>query len=85
VNAGSTAYVGPDAVSLFRAITLRSGLRLYRATGLKPNRSYTPTAMLTVASEYTGRRYKRGQFEQAENDLTVWIETMKAAMPIVRE
>ena len=74
-----------DGVDLFRAATIKSGLGLYRKTGMKPNRAWTPTAMLAAAGQITGKRYKRGQFQQAEDDLQIWIDACKAAMPIVDE
>ena len=78
-----TSFVGPDAVHLFRAKTIKSGLIMYANCGMKPNRAYTPSAMLKVAGEYTGKTYKRGQYRQAADDLQVWISTMLSALPVV--
>ena len=85
VQKGSTTFAGPDGVALYRAIALRSGLAMYAKCGLKPNRAWTPTAMLQAAGGITGKIYKRGQYQIAADDLTVWIEAMKAAIPITRE
>lgn len=82
-NAGGTSLVGPDAVALFRAVTIASGLRLYAKTGIKPNRSWTPTAMLAAATGITGKPYKRGQFLIAADDVDLWASTMKAALPVI--
>lgn len=79
---GGASFVGPDAVNLYRAITLRSALSLFAKTGMVPTRGVTATSMLAMASEYTGKKYKRGQHQQAANDMVTWIETMKAALPI---
>jgi hypothetical protein len=78
-----TSYVGPDAVQAFRALTIASGLRLYAKTGMKPNRAYTPTAMLKAATGITGKTYKRGAYVEAADDLQSWANEMKAALPIV--
>jgi hypothetical protein len=77
------SFVGPDAVALFRARVIASALRLYAKTGIKANRAYTPTNMLTAATSITGKRYKRGQYELAADDITAWADTMLAALPIV--
>lgn len=77
-----TAYVGKDAVSLFRARVIASALRLYAKTKIKANRAYTPKNMLAAATDITGKSYKRGQFEQAAADIDKWAAEMKAALPI---
>lgn len=79
---GGTSFVGPDAVNLFRAITLRSALSMYAKIGMVPTRGVTATSMLAMATTYTGKKYKRGQHQQAADDMVTWIETMKAALPI---
>lgn len=82
---GGTAFVGPDAVNLFRAMTLRTALAMYASHRMLMNRALSPAAMLTMAKEYTGKTYKRGEHRQASIDLEVWINTMKAAMPVVND
>jgi hypothetical protein len=79
---GGATFQGKDGVRLFQAIALKGGLKLYAATGMKPNRAWTPTAMLKLAESFTGKRYKRGQHQQAADDMTIWIDAMRAAMPI---
>ena len=79
---GGTTFAGPDAVNLFRAITLKSALSMYAACGMIPTRGVTATVMLKIAKEYTGKTYKRGEHAKAALDVSVWIETMKAAMPV---
>lgn len=79
----ATSFVGPDAVNLFRAATLASGLRMYANTGMRLTRHVSPTQMLKMAQQYTGKEYRRGQHMVAANDMKVWIDTMKAALPVV--
>lgn len=77
---GGMMFSGFDAVNLARAISARSALRLAKAgIGI---RGVNKTGLLKIASEYTGKAYKRGQYDLAMEDLTVWIETMKLALPI---
>jgi hypothetical protein len=52
---------------------------------MKMTRGASPTVLLGIAGEYTGKKYKRGQYDQAAQDLNVWIETMRAAMPVTVE
>ena len=79
------AFNGPDGVAIYRATVLASGLRLYAKTGMKPNRAWTPTAMLQAAGSITGTRYKRGQFEQAALDLKAWVDarTNNSEVPLL--
>lgn len=78
-----TAYVGPDATNFYRARVLQSSLRLYAKTGMIPTRGVTATVLLKLAEPYTGKKYKRGQHEQAAADMDAWISTMNAALPRV--
>jgi hypothetical protein len=82
---GGIIFKGPDAVAVFRAIVIANGLRLYARTGIKPNRAYTPTAMLKAASGITGKAYKRGQYAQAAADVSAWAEEARAKIPETAE
>jgi hypothetical protein len=80
---GCTTFAGPDAIHLMRAITLRASIRLYAKTGIKSTRAATPSLMLRIAKEYTGKDYKgRDKFDLAMADLDTWIATMRAALPV---
>lgn len=82
---GAISVTGPDAMLLYKAITLRSALQLYAKTKIRPTRHIGPTDMLELAGEFSRRKYKRGAFDEAISDLTVWINTMKVALPIIDE
>lgn len=69
---GSISFQGENAVEVFRARVIANGLRLYARTGMKPNRAYTPTAMIKAANEITGHVYCRGQYEAAAAALDEW-------------
>ncbi len=77
-----TVFEGPDAILLFKAMTLRSALKLHLRTGMFPTRGMNITRMLGLVSGFTGKKYTTRQREQAYDDLHNWVETMKAAMPI---
>lgn len=80
---GATSYVGTDGVALFRAIALHSGLLMYAKHRMMPNRSWTPTKMLSAASAITGKPYKRGAYLAAAEDVRLWTVAMKAAIPVL--
>jgi predicted transcriptional regulator len=81
---GVTAFVGPDAMALMRATSLRSAIRLLQA-GIVPARGFTLSRALKMAGEYTGKTYKRTQAEQARADLKIWCDEMNAALPHITE
>ena len=81
---GSLAALnGKDAIQLMRVQTIMSGIRLNIATNNKMQltRGATITRLLSMASEYTGKKYKRTQKQEALDDLNVWFQTMKSALP----
>lgn len=82
----STSFVGRDSVALYSAIAIRASLRLFVATKgkLKPTRNWTLREALASCTPYTGQTYRASQPEarRAVEDLTVWIETMKSALPV---
>lgn len=84
VGAGGTMFAGHDAVKLFQAVALRNGLKLLKA-GIKPSRGWTKAKALAACKQFTGKTYKWTQLDEAVADLNVWIETMKSAIPVVRE
>lgn len=65
---GSIIATG-EGINRFQAIIIKNAIKLYRNTGMKANRAYTPTNMLRTAGNITGKTYKRGQLEQAQADL----------------
>ncbi len=83
IGNGYTCYSGPDAVNLARAISLKAALRL-AMSGLSV-RGMPKTRLLKIATEYTGKKYKRGAYQEARDDLQVWIDNMRLALPIKDE
>lgn len=81
-HASGISFVGSDATQLYRAVVLKSSISLHQKCGMIPTRGMTITKLFQIASEFTGQRYKRGEHERAIADLTVWIETMKSALPV---
>lgn len=58
--------------ALYRALAIASGLRLYARTGLRPNKAWTPTAMMRVAREITGCTFPARAYEAAADALSRW-------------
>lgn len=62
--------------SVYRALAIKHGIKLWLKAGIKPNRAWTPTAMAMAASQITGEVYKgrrRADLEQAVMDLDRWL------------
>lgn len=62
---------------LYIAASLKVGLRLYAKSGIKPNRAWTPSAMLKQANKITGKTYKLGkrdEYLRAANDIQLVID-----------
>jgi len=80
---GGVTLSGPDAMSMVRAITVKSGITMHLRTGgrMMITRGWGITKLLAAAGGYTGKKYKRSQQQEAVDDLTVWIETMRSAIP----
>ena len=78
-----TAYVGYDATQLMRVRMLKGFIDLHKKTGLIPTRGVTITKMFRMAQQYTGQKYKRGEHDRACADLSVWINNMALALPVV--
>lgn len=79
------SFDGPDATRLYAAMALRAAIKLHKACGIIPTRGMTISKLFAAAKPYTGQSYKRGEHDRAMADLTTWIETMRSALPIVRE
>lgn len=64
----SGSFIDPDA---YRVLVLRQALRIHVVSGgkMRMTRTATPTRLLAMASEVTGRQYKRGQHAVALADI----------------
>jgi hypothetical protein len=80
---GSVSFTG-DAVQLYRAMALVSALKLAER-GLQVHRTMTRARTLRLASDLTGKRYKRGAYLAAAADVQAWVEACKASMPVIVE
>lgn len=78
----ATSYVGRDAIELFRADYLKVSIRLWLKNGMKPTRGVGIKKMLSMATVYTGRKYKTSEAAQAVDDLHNWVTCMVSALPI---
>lgn len=76
-----SAYVGEDATRLFQAKVIRQGLKACKI-GMRLTRNATPSHLFKMTGEFTGKTYKRGQYDQAIADLDLWISAMTCALPI---
>lgn len=80
---GGTMVTGQDGMRFVRAVTLWTSLECYVSSKGKiiPTRGMTITRMLAIATEFTGKKYKRSEAKQAAADVKVWADEMRAALP----
>jgi hypothetical protein len=69
--------ISPEA---YRLVALKQALKIHVMTQgrMKLTRTATPTRMLQMASEYTGKRYRRGQQDQALADIQQVLDNLVA-------
>lgn len=70
---GAICFSG-DSVPNYQIIVVRRAILLYRDTGMKANRAYTPTNMKRTAENLTGLTFKRG-------DWTAMAKALEALLP----
>lgn len=77
-NGGST-FTGSD-VDLFRLIVLAQALELYHKHKMITTRGATPTRLLRMAAEYTGRTFKGAtKYQDAADAVRAIAEAAKSA------
>ncbi len=81
-STGGVSITGPDAMLYFKAAHLRSALRLFARTGIKPTRGVGGRQLMALATEITGKAYKARAYDQAVADLDVWLQTMRGALHV---
>jgi len=64
----------PEQIKAYQAITLKHALLVYARTGMQVNTAYTPKNMLLGAEQITGKKFKRGQYQQAADALDEWVK-----------
>lgn len=78
-----SAFTGELGIKIYTAVAVRHGLMLYKDTGMKPNRNWTPTAMIAKAKEITRKTcIKPRGCNQAIKELNAWLEVN---VPIAKE
>lgn len=77
----AVCFVGPDATRYFQAGVLWTGLGLIKK-GIKPSRGVTKRGMLQLAGHLMGKTYKINQIDQARDDIRVWMNAMRSALPV---
>lgn len=54
----ATVFTGPTEVNRFAMIAVKNAIKLYKNTGMKANRAYTPTNMRAFVEKNTGKKFK---------------------------
>lgn len=86
-NGELSMAVGPDAMRVVRVGYIIQGLKMDVATNgrMQLTRNATPTKLLKLATEYTGKKYRRTQKQEAINDLEKWRNLMLLGLPMFVE
>lgn len=48
----------PEAINRFQVVVIKRAIMLYRDTGMRANRAYTPTNMRATTERLTGKKFK---------------------------
>lgn len=66
-----TLFAGPKAVDLYRVTLVKQAIEMHLKFGgrMQITRGFTITKALKMASEYTGKKYKRTEHQRAIDDL----------------
>jgi hypothetical protein len=61
---------------VMKAITIKMALKVHLTSGgvMRLTRVASPQKMLAMAGELTGKIYKRGQYQQAYDDIELLLE-----------
>lgn len=80
---GPVSFTG-HGVSVFQARAIASGLKMFAATGMKPNSRWTPTAMMKTARAIVptevGKRIKARDYLAMSRALTAWADEQTSAI-----
>lgn len=79
-DGNARSFVGTEAVNVYAMAVLASGLRLYAKTGMRPNRAYTPSAMMHAAKVHlgdAGKGLKARDYEKAADLLSLKVQAEK--------
>lgn len=76
-SGNARTFVGEGAVNVFAMAVIASSLRLYAKTGMKPNRAYTPSAMMKAAEHHTGLKFARRDYLGAAEALSAKVQAEK--------
>jgi len=79
-----TSYIGSDATHYFEAKVILSCIKACK-NGFRMTRNATPKKMLGRATDFTRKKYKMGQYDEAIRDMELWIAAMALALPVVYE
>lgn len=70
----ATSFNGKGGVSVFIAITVKHGIKMYAEHKMVPNRQWTITRMMDKAREITGKKFGKREYDAAVRHLESWID-----------
>lgn len=76
VNEDGSIVLTQNGIEVFRAYALAKSLILYKTTGIKMSRQYTPKNMMTTASKITGKKFSARDYLGAAQALMDWADNL---------
>lgn len=64
-----------------QALLIKQAIEMHRKYGMQMTRGFTVSMAMKAATEYTGKKYKRNEYEQAEKDLQIWMDEKSKFAP----
>lgn len=74
----ATSFTGDKAVNVYRAACLASALGLAEVGIGISRHGPSKTQLLKIATQYTGVKYKRGEYAKAKADMKQVVQDAKA-------
>lgn len=63
-----------EGIARFQIVVIKNAIKLYRNTGMKANRAYTPTNMRNAAERITGKKFKARDWDGMIDALQAKLE-----------
>lgn len=77
IPGGGVVFAGAAAVDVYRAIACANGLEMWARAKIRPNRAWTPKAMMRLASALTGEAFSPRDYLGAAKALRRYAERAK--------
>lgn len=81
ISNSGTMFSGDESMRIYQAIAVKHALKLH-SKGIKVNRHTTNKILLDLATNFTGKKYKRTDLMTASDDVAAWIDKARETADI---